>query len=283
MGHAQTWLAMTKTGGKRLLVESKFWASLLQGQASGYFGQLEETVPGVLLFVAPNTRIETLWAEIRRQMEQGENGVQLREIETVEQMRRASIEGSDKRLVLVSWALLLDRLAAAVPTDSLVASDIRQLRGLAQREDEEAFQPINIEELGPSLARRVKGLNSLIDNVVGRGVTQGWMSVDGLRATSLRYGYGRYFRFTGVPGDLFLCVNFDLWATRGDTPLWLWISGTVPVTATQLRNRVPSLIEYGSSGPYDVPIYLTAGVEYEQVLADVVRQVREISEMVNGQ
>lgn len=50
------------TGGKRLLVESKFWASLLQGQASGYFGQWEEDGPGVLLFIAPNSRIETLWA-----------------------------------------------------------------------------------------------------------------------------------------------------------------------------------------------------------------------------
>ena len=50
-----------RSGGKRLLVESKFWASLLQGQASGYFGQLEEAGPGVLLFIAPGTRIETLW------------------------------------------------------------------------------------------------------------------------------------------------------------------------------------------------------------------------------
>lgn len=56
-----------KGGAKRLLVESKFWASLLQGQASGYFSQLENAGPGVLLFVAPATRAETLWAEISRQ------------------------------------------------------------------------------------------------------------------------------------------------------------------------------------------------------------------------
>ena len=90
-------------GGKRLLVESKFWATLLQGQAIGYFSQLEEAGPGVLLFVAPGTRIETLWAEIRRQMETGQDGVKLESVETAEQLRRARIVGSDKRLMLVSW------------------------------------------------------------------------------------------------------------------------------------------------------------------------------------
>ena len=62
-----------RKGVKRLLVEAKFWAALGQQQASGYFGQLEETGPGMLLFIAPDSRIETLWDEIRRQME-GDEG-----------------------------------------------------------------------------------------------------------------------------------------------------------------------------------------------------------------
>ncbi len=278
-----------RAGEKRLLVESKFWASLLQGQASGYFGQLEETGSGVLMFIAPGTRIETLWAEIRRQMETGEDGVQLESIETTDQTRKTRIVNSDKRLMLVSWALLLGHLAASVPTDSVVASDLQQLRGLAQREDDRAFRPINKEELGPSLARRIRWLNRLLDDVVdGHGVKQGWMSVTGLRATPQRDGYGRYFRFRDtlgetVPGDLFLYVNFGLWSTSGDTPVWLWISSIVPVSAVQLQSHGLSVVEHGSNGPFDVPIHLTAGVEYERVLADVVRQIREIGEMVNAQ
>ncbi len=272
-----------KDGRNCLIVESKFWASLLLGQASGYFGQLDATGPGVLMFIAPATRITTLWEEIRRQMESAEEPVTLESIETVESMRKARVVDSDKRLMLVSWDFLMDRLAAAVPADSLVASDIRQLRGLARREDNDAFLPINTEELGPSLARRIQWLNQLIDDVVdGHGVRQGWMSTKGLRATAQRDGYGRYFRFTGVTGDLFLCVNFGRWATSGDTPLWLWIDHTVPVVAAQLRGKVPSVVEYGSNGPYNVPLYLPVGVEYDRVLADVVRQVREIEEVVNG-
>ena len=274
-------------GRKRLLVESKFWASLLQGQASGYFGQLEEEGRGLLLFIAPGSRLETLWAEIIRQMETGENGVQLESVETVEQIYKARIAGSDKRLMLVSWTLLLDRLAAAVPSDSVVASDIQQLQGLCRLEDDKAFQPINAEELGPSLARRVRWLNKLIDDIVSRGVEDGWMSTKGLKATPQRDGYGRYFRFRSASGtvnhgDLFLCMNFQLWATRGDTPLWLRISGSVPVDAGRLQHRVPSMVDYGNQ-VYNVPIHLTTGVEYQRVLADVVYQIRGIGEMVNIQ
>ena len=271
-------------GEQRLLVESKFWASLLEDQASGYFDKLDADRPGVLMFVAPAARIETLWAEIGRQMETGEDAVQLEAVETVGPIRRARIAGSDRRLMLVSWALLLAHLAAAVPIDSPVASDIQQLQGLAQREDDEAFQPIRMEELGPSLARRVQWLNRMVDDVVdGHGVSQGWMSVRALRATPQRDGYGRYFRFTGVTGDLFVCVNFGRWAASADTPLWLRIPNDVPVSAAQLRDSVPSVVEHGSGGPYDVPLYLTTGVEYERVVADVVSQVRAIWKMLKNQ
>ena len=265
-------------GAKRLLVESKFWATLLEGQASGYFGQLEEAGAGVLLFIAPETRMTTLWAEIRRQMESGEDGAKLELLDSPERVRKARATGTDKRVMLTSWALLLDRLAAAVPSDSVAASNIRQLRGLAQREDDEAFQPIRAREFGPLLPRRVQWLNRLIDDVVdNHGVKEGWMSVKGLRATPQRAGYGRYFRFAGVSGDLFLCVNYDLWATSGDTPIWLWIGGHVPVDSGKLRDRAPSLVEYEGYGTYDVPIYLKTGVEYEEVLNDAVDQVRGIT------
>ena len=277
-------------GGKRLLVESKFWAALLEGQASGYFGQLEDAGPGALLFIAPATRLETLWGEITRQMEGGQDGFKLQPVETPEPIHKARVIGrdkQDKRLVLVSWPLLLDRLAAAAPPDSLVASDIRQLRGLAQREDDEAFQPIMTAELSPSVPRRLRWLNYLIDDVVdSRGCPQGWMSVEGARATAQRDGYGRYFRLMTdlrvmAPGWLFLCVNHSLWATRGDTPVWLRIYSEVPISLAHLHGKVSSLVAYGgSSGYYDIPVYLMAGAEYGRVLDDAVRQVKDIWEMV---
>ena len=278
-------------GGKRLLVESKFWATLREGQASSYFDQLEGTGPGVLLFIAPASRLEILWGEITRQMESGSEEVRLEAVETSGQMRRVSVLGADykeKRLQLISWPLLLDRLAAAIPPDSLIASDILQLRGLAQREDDEAFQPIDTAELSPSVPRRLQWLNRLVDDVVdSRGCLEGWMSLEGSRSSAVRDGYGRYFRFVTdlrevVPGWFYLCVNLSLWATSGDTPLWLRIYSDVPIDPVHLRSKVPSLVEYGGASEYrSVPVYLTPGVEYGRVLDDTVRQVKAIRSMVN--
>ena len=279
-------------GRKRLLVESKFWATLLEGQASGYFDQLENAGPGVLLFIAPTTRLEILWGEITRQMESGPDKVRLEAIKTSEHMHKAMVIGTDnhdKLIMLVSWALLLDRLASAVPPDSLAASDIRQLRGLAQREDQEAFQPINMVEFSPSVPRRIQWLNRLIDDVVDtRGCEEGWMSVSGLRATPQRDGYGRYFRFRTeqgeiIPGTLFLCLHFRLWATMGDTPLWLSATHGVPVSPSQIRSVVPSLVESKtSSWSCHVPIYLVPGAEYGRVLSDVICQVKDIWKVVTA-
>ena len=269
-----------QSGAKRLIVESKFWASLLKDQASGYFGQLEQEGPGVLLFVAPEIRLDSLWAAIKRQMECGERSVHLEAVETAGPLRSARVTDSDKRLMLVSWPHLLTSLEAAA-NDASVESDIRQLIGLARRQDGEAFPPIHTGEFGLSLPRRIRGLNRLIDDTVdAHGVPEGWMDITKSRATPQKEGYGRYFQFAGVAGYLFLCVEYSLWATRADTPLWLRIGSEVPVSTDRIRDRVPSSADGVGQDYYafDVPINLKTGVEYQEVLCDVVRQVREIKE-----
>ena len=264
---------------KRLLVESKFWASLLQGQASGYFGQLERDGHGVLLFIAPDSRIETLWAEIKRQMEGGEEGVQLEILATPRRVRRAKVEGTDKQLMLTSWSHLLDSMATAVAGDSTVASDIQQLRGLAKYQDETAFLPIHPEEFGLALPRRIRGLHRLIDDVVNaRG--HGW-TTKGFQATPHRDGHGRYFGIIDVPGWLYLGIRYSLWATSAHTPLWVIINRGIPLDTAKTHDVTPSLIKSGFfSGHLMVPIHLRTGVEYEQVLDDAARQVKQITDMV---
>ena len=139
-------------GEKRLIVEAKFWAALGEGQASGYFSQLEVSGAAALMFVAPGTRVETLWTEITRQMDAGENPVQLGPVETLDRTRRARV-GSDRLLMLVSWDLLLERLAAAVSADSPVASDIQQLRGFVEEQDLDAFRRWALTDLALNINR----------------------------------------------------------------------------------------------------------------------------------
>ena len=269
-----------RKGSVRLVVESKFWAALLQGQASGYVLQLEEG-PGVLMFIAPGARIETLWGEIQRQMASGERPVRLEPVEIRDRMRRAPA-GPDKQVMLVSWDLVLDHLAASVPSDAQTASDIRQLRGLVAKQDDDPFLPLQQAEFNPSLPRRIRWYNHLVDEAVEqRGVPEGWLCIKKLNRTPQRAGHGRYFRFVDEPSgaSFFLCVEVDYWAECGDTPVWLWVQ------ITDDRLHLESKLHDGNGwfrdgGYLYTPIRLKTGVEYHHVLDDVVDQLRRIAEIV---
>ena len=264
----------------RLLVESKFWAALGEGQASRYLGLLEEPGPGCLMFVAPGSRVETLWREIRRQVEAGAHPVHLEPESDSDGTRRAGVAGSGNCLVLVGWDRLLERLAAAVPADSSVASDLHQLRGYVEEQDLEEFQPVRTEELGPSLARRVLSLERLINDVVARGDEEGWMS-QGKSIKHEEMCFGRYFTLPEVSGcSLWLGTAFWMWARSADTPLWFWSDSGSPSTARRLRELAGRVDVVVKDGEPWVPIRLPVGVEYHRVLDDVVHQLRSIAKAV---
>lgn len=266
-----------RDGRKRLLVEAKFSADLRQNQASGYFDHLDEKGPGVLLFIVPESKREILWKEVEDQMVKAEKEPE--RVETFEGNWRAHIVGSDKRLLLVGWDFLLRRMAGAVLGDFPVASDIWQLRGLARRQDYEDFQPIQMKELDISLPSRILLINQLIDYVIDRRYNELKITTDGYQAAPQKEGYGRYFRFIDVEEKSFIGVNFDLWATRRKTPLWLSIRKTVRVDLEKLEGEFPQM--WKDKNWYYIPIDLKTGVESQDVLDDVVRQIGKIRDVVN--
>ena len=265
----------------RLLVEAKFGAALGDGQASSYAQLLNEPGPAVLLFIAPERRIPILWTAIEHQMK--ELGV-LNDIESPTGVKRAKViwavpRDTELQLVLTSWIRLLDRMET-LETDARVKSDINQLRGLAQREDTRIFLPIHPEELGSDFPRRVVGYCQLLDDVVdGNGVPNGWLDIKGFQATSRRWGYGRYCRFIGiaVPSSIWIGVNHERWANDADTPLWLAVSGCSQVIMDGISRALNVQV-------YDewVPIHLKTGVEYTDILDDVVSQLKKISEVLEA-
>lgn len=265
-----------QANAKRLLVESKFWASLLEGQASGYLDQFDQPGPAALLFIAPDVRIETLWAEIVRQIGRGNPGTKLDPTSSSDGLRSAMVAGTEKRLMLVSWVKLLDSMDGSTGDDE-VKSDIRQLRGLALQQDAEAFLPMRSEELNPGLARRIVGYNRIVDDIVhARGVPEKWMIARGSRATPYWYGYGRYFRFVEVPGYFWFGINHEMWAGSADTPLWLWDG------ESRFQARTDDILKELNVQVQDdwVPIYPKMGVEYHAVLDDVASQLKAVAKIV---
>lgn len=259
---------------KRLLVEAKFYAALLKDQASVYAEQLNEPGPAVLLFICPELRIPALWGAIRQQIEEH---WKLEPLASAPGSRRARLLGTELQLVLTSWIRMLDRMDALAGNDG-VKSDIRQLRGLAQVQDAQAFLPIHSEELNPSLAHRIVWYRQLADDAIdAHGVSDGWMHIQGLRATPQWYGYGRYFRFPGVEGYFWFGVNHERWAVNGDTPLWLAVYGSDQVSMDEVGRALNLQVQDGW-----IPIHPKIGVEYDDVLDDVVSQLKAIAKIVGA-
>ena len=151
-------------------------------------------------------------------------------------------------------------------------------KGSSCSQDEEAFLPIHSKDLSPDFARRVVGYNRLVDDLVdARGGKEGWLDITSHSATSQRYGYGRYFSFICVSGYCWFGVNHERWARNEDTPLWLWVHG-------DLQSKIADIGRELGVDVHDdwVPIRLKRGVEYEEVLDDVVCQLKTIARVVEA-
>ena len=275
---------------KRVIVEAKFWAALTENQPNQYLEQLPKSNPSVLLFVAPDARVEYLWEEVTRIS--GQAGHILSAPIVRDRIRSGRIEGTDHHMMVVSWVNLLDRMAGQVrdAAEPGVESDIRQLRGLAQVMDRDAFLPIRVGELerGPEFARRVLLLKDLVDPVVQRGREEGWADTRDLRPTRWKDGYGRYFRFSESGVEPWFGLYETLWAAADsqNTPLWVWfgVAGTDTPSLRQeeldsLRQKLELRLHENRDG-YWAPVYLKTRVDRDQEVAHLAEQLRRIGEEV---
>ena len=270
-------------GNARLIVESKFWAALQEKQASRYFSKLEESRPGILLFIAPTTRIETLWAEIGQQMEDEGYGVQSESAE--DGLRRAKVTDSENRLMLVSWDLLLEYCEEAASEDWPITSDVHQLRGFVQELDMESFpfQPFQAGELDSSLACKILGLEQLINDVVARGDGEVWNP----EQQSIKHEwrewrcFGRYLASIPSSTDMWFGAQFQMWARTDDnTPLWFSTTPSSSQKASQKRNFGLSIQVYEDDDELFLPIHLPEGAKSHQAVDNVYDQLRWITDRI---
>ena len=272
------------SGSERLLVEAKFWAGLTKNQPNAYLKRLRPG--GILLFVAPEARMDTLWPELERLVKKG--GLQW--VADADGARSADVDG--RGLILTTWKTLLEeaRHRASASGDSAAVTSIRQLNGLCEMEDQEAFLPLRPDELGPELPRRLINLSRVIDRVVDRAKAKGLVSTKGLTAAATRDGYRRWIRL-GVlrdgswVNDRFavarLCLHYRAWSEHRETPIWLYLSelkGSVPLAEIRKHLGPEMLIATNL-----VPIHLPTGVEFEHVVESIVGRLRDIAHRVAGE
>ncbi len=259
-------------GKKRLMTEVKFWAVLQPRQAWRYYQKLEQAGPGVLLFICPESHIKYLWPEVCEQLEQDpEAPISLKEVETSDGTRRANAVDTEKRVVIVSWEMLLDRLEATV-LDFGVKSDIHQLRGLVQKQNEVAFPPLHAHATAHDFEVRNDHFRRMISDAVGRGRKDGWLSTKGLTWGRTKSYHRRYFGVVEAsPVWLGLGVEYreELFER---TPIWV----SVPIRYWPETEQFEGLIQ--DTDYWKLPIHLKTDAVGGDVLDDIVAQLKEIAE-----
>jgi len=266
---------LDQNGEERLLMEAKFWAGLTDNQPDAYLNRLPEDGPSVLLFIAPQVRIPALWPELQRRAGQ-ELGPNVRD----ESAPNAAVNGTEKRLLLVSWGSLLNGMAERSKAENEppgIYNDIQQILGLAQRMDSSRFLPLRSEELRSEIGRRIKDFYDLYiaatDSMV---VNEGLFSSIG-PVTGTWNSNGRYITVSGIAG--WFGIYYPLWGSGNcdDTPLWLQLRGASP----DLLNKISARLGLRASSNY-FPILLKTGVEKAAVQADIVFQLKAIAEVIQA-
>ncbi len=261
-------------GHMRIFVENKFWAGLTPAQPVSYLDNLPEDPPSALLFIVPEKRAATVWNELRARCSDAR-------LEWVDRSdSRVRIGG--KTMLIASWSYILERLldAANFGGHDNIRCDILQLRGLAIREDMQAFLPLRADEVtDQEAARRMMNYSGLIEEITGKLNLIGVTDVDGLRPTHGYYTAGRYLR---LHGNLVTWIGIDLrvWHKAGITPLWWWLQDDASGSLTERLKTNPEIskdVEFNSGG-LNIPIRLKTGVERERIIEDAVAQIKRVAD-----
>lgn len=267
--------AYDEAGKERLLIEVKFWAGLADNQPAEYLGRLpDDDNVSVLLFVAPESRLETLWPRILEMAKRGD--FTLDGISETGRLRVAAVAEGNRRLMLTSWRSLLEKIRSRAGVDSSTEEDIRQLNGLCEREDSAAFLPLRAPEFGPEFPRRMLNFRRLVDDAVERLVEKE-KRAKGLQGGRWTTGYGRAVHIgrSSTWAYARLGVDYERWAKKGEGPIWIQFGNDD--TNTMPLNEI--LKRLGQSDGA-LPLDLRTGVEYEEVIEGLVNQLRDLADRI---
>ena len=277
------------SGKLHVLVENKFWAGLTENQPVEYLRVLEETAgPSVLLFVVPEARQETVWAELERRLDKA----------TISHTARAPSAAAPRisetrigpTLALTSWRRLLAAIEAQLADEPRLLHDLLQLRALCDAVDIDAFLPISSAELtdqrAPALVLQV---GAVAQGAVGLAASKGVLSTQGLRPSHSSRRIGRYVSFPTAHGvGAWFGIEFRLWRDHGRTPLWLVFSPGEWGLAMEVRSLLKpwadreALVSATVGERFVVGIDLVTGEEKDRVVESVVLRLADIAAQLSA-
>ena len=284
--------------GPELIIEGKFWAGLTANQPCTYLKRLQVGRPGCLLFVGPSARMETLWPKLKDACAACPPPlVPTQERREQPELRAITLE-SGHVLALASWRRVLggfEAVARAADNRDLV-TDILQLGALCDAQDEEGFAPLSQEELTDQrVARRLTHFSRLPADIVARAGREGVVDVRKLNPAATSVRFGNYCRIG--PFGAFLAIDWGLWARYGHGPLWLllqrWKETPTPewdglelrlaVLHEDRRLHGPHRVVLDNQTQIVLGLGLLVNAERDDVIADVVQQLRAVTGAVGAE
>ena len=262
-------------------VESKFWAQLTSKQPIAYWEALPDDRPAVLLFLAPAARMARidngwLWDELVERLRGAGHDLGPVDWRKPEDLVTATSNDGQRRLILASWEVLLDRLTQRTVKDAdfKACFEIAELRGLA------------VDAIKNDDPLRDAHLKQLIDDAVTQLKESGWADTEGLTSgKSEGVYYTKFFHLAGASSGL----RIDYRASKElGQPLWLhfW-SDYDPgrsVDMDEVRAKLGKLAESGLEWPpkdFCVPIDLPAGADRKATLQAIVAELERIAKLID--
>ena len=263
-------------GNRIALIESKFWAPLTHHQPVTYWQGLPEQGRAVLLFIAPDYRVDQggLWDELQDRLHRA--GHELGATVTQEGLIAAQSKSDRRRLMLTTWQSLLDRMAqrARDDGDSQACFEIGELQGLAA-------SAIKMDR-----PTRAENLKDIIFESINRVEKLELAATSGLSVGRGIDFYGRYIRLAGALA--WLGIDYRAAKEMPGKLLWLMfyedtgVEGSV--TLEDVRSRLKGLsvpkLEW-RDGDAHIPIDLPTGADRAKTLEAVTAQLERVAELID--
>jgi hypothetical protein len=206
-----------ENGKEKLIIEAKFWASLTSNQPNEYLKRL--TKESVLIFLVPALRERALFEEVVTRIREH---YPTNEFEISYLKIKLTLDGHF--ILIKNWNELLNSVKSELQQENnqQLISDIDQIIGFCHTIDVNSFIPLNDDDLSPLIPKKINSYYDIVDKVVDELKNRtSKVSTKGLLKTSIRFGYGRYFKIGDIAFGMSL--KLDLWAENADTPFWLYI------------------------------------------------------------
>jgi len=273
-----------------LFIENKFWAGLTDNQPLSYLDELAKYPhQTLLLMIVPGAREQTMIAELSRRMIEAEVDLIEEKIEANEIVWCAKMR-IGPTLALTSWPRIIELLKKESVENPIAQNDLMLLQSLCDAADIGKFIPMDSNHLNDQLVPAIiLQLGQIIRDAMNIGIRKQFLSNEGLTESVNWVKFGKY-AWLNEPNKvgIWFGLDYELWKEYGVSPLWIKFSTTdfgrayevEPMLRSSIDNR--HLLETLQDGSLVVSINIKTKVDKDQVIEDIVNQLRELADILKG-